>query len=120
MISELRDQLASDLAVLDVPVHVAWPNRVTVPCVALVPPSAASYVAPGSTFGTYSLGVDVLVLAGPPSAVTLEALDLLVEGVLRNTAGEWGLSAVDSPSTVTVNGSDVLGTIVHLVSETEL
>lgn len=113
MISQLRDQLASDLAVLDVPVATAWPDRVTTPCLVLVPPSTASYITGGPTFGEYTIGVDVLVLVGKPSAVTLEALDLLIEGVLANSV-DWALSGVDSPSTVTVNGAEVLGTVIHL------
>ncbi len=119
MITALRDQLAADLAPLGVPIHAAWPDRVTPPCVLVTPPPGR-YVAGGPQFDSYTVALDVVVLVPRSSpSIALAALDLLIEGVLLNTT-TWGLSGVDGPSSTTVGGFEVLGTIVHLEAQTRM
>ena len=114
MITAVREQLAADLAEVGVPVHSQWPDRVTVPCLLLVPAADRPYVTGGQTFGEYALALDVVVLVERGShEVALPALEALLDAVLANTV-DWGLTGIDSPTVVTVAGVDHLGTTVHL------
>lgn len=114
MIQELRDTLAADLAVLDIPIYAAWPAKITPPCVFVTPPVSAPYVTAGPNFSEYTVAVDVVALvAKADAAVALANLEVVIEAVLANSV-DWGLSGVDSPSTVAVNGVDYLGTVLHL------
>ncbi|GAA3193967.1 hypothetical protein ACFO1B_03830 [Dactylosporangium siamense] len=120
MIKTLRDQLAKDLDVLGVPVANGWPDRITPPVLLVVPPASAVHVTAGPNFTEYTVALDVVVLAGKASpALALNALEELVEGVLSNTV-DWSLSGVDSPSLVTISGTEYLGTVVHLSKPTRL
>lgn len=124
MLTDLRAELAADLAAgTGVPVLSAWPARITPPCLFVTPPSTSAYVTGGggagvTTFGEYLVSADVVCLvpqATPPD-IAITALDTLIESVLVNTAADWilGAGGCASPSVVTVNGSEYLGTIVHL------
>jgi len=114
MIGTLRQTLAADLGALDVPVLVAWPDRISPPCVIVVPPASASYITSGPTFGSFTVALDVVALVphGSPS-VALPALETLIEGVLTNSA-DWALNGVESPGVTTIGAADVLGTVIHL------
>lgn len=121
--TDLRETLADDLAVVGVPVYPEWPDVVVAPCVFLVPPFAGSYVTGGRTFGeAYVLSIDVVILVahGPVDAGYAQ-LETLIEAVLANSV-DWSLGGVDAPSPVTVteNGAEYLGTVVHLSKPTRL
>jgi hypothetical protein len=121
VIAELRAALVSDLdAATTTPVHNAWPDRFTAPCVAVVPP-AGSYVRAGQTFGSFEVLADALLLVprGTDAATALVALDSLIELVLANSA-DWSLQGVDSPSIVTVGAVEHLGTLIHLAKQSKL
>ena len=111
MIRELREKLAADLAVLDVPVEPSWPDRVTPPLIFIQPPEAGSYVSGGRLFGgEYTVSVDVQIVIRDRDLATLEEL---IEGVLVNTV-DWGLLGVDTPAMVTANNLEYFGTTIHL------
>lgn len=116
-LKELRNALAADLAVLDVPVYDSWPIRPDPPCIFLVPPLGGSYITGARQFaGSYVLSLDAVVLVErrPPDEGR-EGLETLVEGLLRNSI-DWALSGVDPPSAVNISESsyEFLGTVVHL------
>lgn len=115
-LAELRNILIQDLAVLGVPVFGAWPIRAEAPSVYLVPPLSAPYVAAGREFGSYVASLDAVVLVErrPPDEGR-EALELLLEDLLRNSA-DWALTGVDSPAAASMQDSTIefLGTIAHL------
>jgi hypothetical protein len=122
MIDVVRAALVSDLvsgsdgAVTPIGVTVldAWPSKAPTPPVAFVVPPQGTYVSAGPTFGTYTVALDVVLVAGRPEARdALVQLDQLIERVLVNTA-DWTLAGVDSPAVVTINGVDYLGCITHL------
>lgn len=123
MIQELRQRLIDDLLsgsdgaadpvrarILD-----SWPGKAPAPPVLfVVPPQTQPYVIAGPTFGQHTLNLDVVILAGRSEAKdSLLQLEALIELVLVNTM-DWALSGVDSPSVVTINGVDHLGSIIHL------
>jgi len=120
MIGTLRDTLAADLGALDVPVLAAWPDRVTPPCVIVVPPASASYVVGGPTFGSFTVALDVVALVphGSPN-VALPALETLIEGVLTNSV-DWALNGIESPGVTTIGAAEVLGTVIHLAKTARL
>jgi hypothetical protein len=114
MIADLRAKLVADLGVLGIPVHDSWPDRVTPPVLFVVAPNNAFYVAAGPNFGEYTVALDVCALVPKQAASeALSALEDLLEGVLTNTV-DWALQGVDAPGVVTVNGSDCLGSLIHL------
>jgi hypothetical protein len=114
MITAARTQLAAELAALDVPVHQAWPDRITPPCVLLTPPQSGSYVTGGQTFRDYEVFLDAVVLAERGSFdVVLPALETLLAALLHLTE-DWALQGIDPPSVTTVGSVDYLGTVVHL------
>lgn len=112
MIRELREQLAADLAVIEVPVYPAWPAAPAIPSLIVTP--APIYVAGGQTFGRYVVTVQVLILASRQrDGASLDQLDQLIEMVLANTV-DWALTGVEAPSLVSVGQQSVLGTLVTL------
>lgn len=113
MLTAVREQLAAELAEIGVPVHTAWPDRLSPPCALLVPPSG-TYVTGGQVFGSYTVALDLVLLAERGSFdVVLPALETLIDAALRLTES-YGLSGVDSPSVVTIGGIDYLGTTLHI------
>ncbi len=118
----LRDKLAEELSdVLPIPVSAAWPKDFTVPCVYFAPPLADTYVTRDG-FGTYRLFVDLVILVPHDEAGdSLERLEHYLEIVLINTA-DWELGGVDAPApiSVTEQGADYLGAVVHLAKSTAL
>lgn len=118
-----RDTLVADLAPLGIPVHAAWPDAVVVPCAFITPPLGGGYIVAGPQFaGTYTVSVDVVILVGHADAAdAFAALEDLIELTLVNTI-DWTLTGVDPPSPVTVteNGAEYLGTVVHLSKPTRI
>lgn len=121
MIQTIRDTLAADLGVLDIPIYAAWPAKmISPPCVFVTPPVSTSYVTAGPNFTEYTVAVDVVALVAKADAsVALANLEVVIEGVLANTV-DFGLSGVDAPGTVSVNGVEYLGTVVHLAKPSRL
>lgn len=124
MIAELRTALVADLVTgsggnaspIGVPVKEAWPSKVlNPPVVYVVPPQDRPYVTAGPNFGQWTVAVDLVILSGRADAAdALAELEQLVEIALANTV-DWTLAGgVDSPSTITVNGTECLGTTLHL------
>lgn len=120
---DIRDQLQTDLTVIGVPVHAAWPPVVTPPCIFIVPPVVDQYIAPARkpdlTFagGRFVYAVDAIIFVqhGDPDA-SLATLDDLIEQVLINTSADWFVSGVEPPSAtkITEQGAEYLATAVHL------
>lgn len=120
MIASMRAALVADLAIGDMPVFTAWPARVTPPCLFVTPSSFNSYVTGSDLFGEYVVALDVVALVAQATPdIALVALDEVIETVLQNTV-DWRLDGCDSPSLVTVNGVDYLGTIIHLTKLSRL
>lgn len=120
MLTSVRAQLVADLAEAGVTVFEAWPTRVTPPCVFVTPSSAASYLAPGDTFGGYRVSLDLVLLTTQATPeIALKALDTVIETVVINTA-DWQLEGCESPSLVTISGVEYLGTIVHISKQARL
>jgi len=113
MITEARETLAAELADVGVPVWTEWPDKFVPPCVLLVP-ATGTYITSGGYGGQYVLALDVIAVTGRGSYdVVLPSLESLVERVLTYTA-DWSLSGVDSPSLVTVGGTEYLATVIHI------
>lgn len=123
VIEELRANLIADLVTgsggeatpIGCKVLAAWPDKAPTPPVAFViPPQGTPYVTTGPTFGTYTVAFDIVLVTGRSGARdALAQLEAFLERVLANTA-DWRLSGVDSPSIVTINGIDYLGSTAHL------
>ncbi len=117
MITTARTTLAADLAAVGVPVHTTWPDRISPPCVLLVPPQAGSYVTSGDTFRTYTLALDVLVFTDRGSfELMLPILETLIAAVLANSE-DWQLTGVDAPGVTVLGGSELFGSTVHLAKQ---
>lgn len=115
-LKNMRDQLAADLAALDVPVFASWPTRITLPCVYVMPPLGSIYLAAGPNFREYTAYADVAILADHADVVeSLETLETLLEAAIVNSM-DWTFGGVEPPApiTVTESGAEYLGTVLHL------
>jgi len=116
VLRDLRVQLATDLAVLGVPVFASWPTSISLPCVYVMPPLGNIYIAPGPNFREYTVHTDVAILADHADVVeSLETLEGLLELAITNSM-DWTFGGVEPPApiTVTESGADYLGTVMHL------
>lgn len=113
---DMRDELAADLEVLEVSVFSSWPQRITLPCVYVMPPLGSVYISAGPSFGEYTVHADVAVLVDHDDVnEALETLETLLEGVIKNSM-DWAFGGVEPPApiTVTESGADYLGAVLHL------
>jgi hypothetical protein len=125
MIEELRAQLISDLetgsdGAVTPTLHKVfgpWPDRPGPPCY-VVGIEPGQYVVKGQTFVQYEMLFTVVVLVRK-SPTMLTELEGMVEYVLSNTQ-DWGLRGVDSPTSFTQSGLELLGTTVHLAKQSKL
>jgi hypothetical protein len=115
MIQALREALRADLEGAQVKVYIGWAERVSVPCVVVVPPVTA-YITGGQFVGSYTLALDLYLLVRSGVGNSLSTLESLIETVLIHTV-DWGLSGVDGPGTLSISGADYFGTIVHLTKQ---
>jgi hypothetical protein len=115
-LKDLRDQLVTDLSVIDAAVFASWPTSISLPCLYVMPPLGNVYMTAGPCFGEYTVLIDVVILADHAEVTeSLEVLETLLETAIVNSA-DWTFVGVEPPApiAVTESGAEYLGTVLHL------
>lgn len=112
-----REQLVTALDALDATVTGYVPERVAAPAVIVT--EGPLFVRPSSTFGSWTVTYDGLLLVPVGSnEAMIRALDELVDALLNllGTSAEWDLDQVRPYELVTLNGARYLGTIATITT----
>jgi hypothetical protein len=110
-LSELRNELASLVDGVS-----GWPSRTTPPVVFVVP---GTPWLTGGQGGLTRFTFDVVLAAAHTAqpADSLTAVEEMTTAVVAAIEPPWSVTQGEQPSTVTINGTDYLGTVITVTTQ---